>query len=139
MLGDVNKLFVFKSLFTKPSNVLPLHFKQTFLPIIWTFTEGVGDGIESRLPFKIFSTLLRTMIKILENVFYFQYYWVGFMIIFSWDPNTKWNKPSNYLGLSIAKTSSIRIAATKIWVKKVDSGVLVTFKVHLRTSILGNN
>ena len=85
--------------------------------------------------------VLRTMIKILENVFifYFQYYWVGFMIIFSWDLNTKWNKLSNYLGLSIAKTSSIRIAATKIWVKKVDSGVLVTFKVHLRTSILGNN
>ena len=31
--------------------------KQTFLPIIWIFTEDVGDGIESRLPFKIFSTL----------------------------------------------------------------------------------
>ena len=28
---------------------------QTFLPIIWFFTEG--DGIEFRLPFKIFSTL----------------------------------------------------------------------------------
>jgi len=36
-----------------PSNVLPLHLKQTFLLI--TFTEG--DGIEFRLPFKIFSTL----------------------------------------------------------------------------------
>ena len=53
MLGDVNKLFVFKSLLTMPSNVLPLHLKQ----IIWIFTEGEGDGIESRLPFKIFSTL----------------------------------------------------------------------------------
>ena len=30
---------------------------QTFPPIIWIFTEGEGDGIESRLPFKIFSTL----------------------------------------------------------------------------------
>ena len=40
-----------------PSNVLLLHLKQTFLPIIWIFTEGEGDGIESRLPFKIFSTL----------------------------------------------------------------------------------
>ena len=39
-----------------PSNVLPLHLKQTFPPIIWIFTEGEGDGIESRLPFKIFST-----------------------------------------------------------------------------------
>ena len=38
-----------------PSNVLPLHLKQTFRPIIWIFTEG--DEIESRLPFKIFSTL----------------------------------------------------------------------------------
>ena len=55
MQGDVNKLFVFKSLLTTPSNVLPLHLKQTFPPIIWIFTEG--DGIKSRLPFKIFSTL----------------------------------------------------------------------------------
>ena len=51
-------LFVFKSLLTTPSNVLPLHLKQTFLPIILIFTEGEGDGIKSRLPFKIFSTLL---------------------------------------------------------------------------------
>ena len=57
MLGDVNKLFVFKSLLTTPSNVLPLHLKQTFPPIIWIFTEGEGDGIKSRLPFKNFSTL----------------------------------------------------------------------------------
>ena len=27
------------------------------LPMIWIFTEGEGDGIESRLPFKIVSTL----------------------------------------------------------------------------------
>ena len=56
MLGDVNKLFVFKSMLTMPSSVLLLHLKQTFLHIIWIFTEG--DGIKSRLPFKIFSTLL---------------------------------------------------------------------------------
>ena len=54
MLGDVNKLFVFISLLTTPSNVLPIHFKQTFPPIIWIFTEG--DGIQFRLAFKIFST-----------------------------------------------------------------------------------
>ena len=54
LIGDVNKLFVFKSLLTTPSNVLPLHLKQAFLPIIWIFTEGEGDRIESRLPFKIF-------------------------------------------------------------------------------------
>ena len=55
-MGDVNKLYVCKSLLTTPSNVLPLHHKQTFPPIIWIFTER--DGIESRLPFKIFSTLI---------------------------------------------------------------------------------
>ena len=36
-------------------DVLPLHLKETFLPIIWiTITEGEGDGIEAseaRLPF----------------------------------------------------------------------------------------
>ena len=57
MLGDVNKLFVFKSFFTEPSNVLPLHLKQAFLHIFWIFTEVEGDGIESKLPFKIFPTL----------------------------------------------------------------------------------
>ena len=40
---------------TTPSNVLPSHLKQTFPPIIWIFTEGEGDGIESGLPFEIFS------------------------------------------------------------------------------------
>ena len=40
-----------------PSNVLPLRLKQTFSPIIRIFTEGEGDEIESRLPFKIFFTL----------------------------------------------------------------------------------
>ena len=33
---------------------MPLNLKQTFQPIIWIFTGGEGDGIESRLPFKIF-------------------------------------------------------------------------------------
>ena len=47
--------FVFKKLLTTPSNVLLLHLQQTFLPIIWIFTEG--DGIESMLLFKTFSTL----------------------------------------------------------------------------------
>ena len=56
-LGVINKLFVFKSLLTMPSNVLLLHLKHTLPPIIWIFTEG--DGIESMLPFKVFSTLNR--------------------------------------------------------------------------------
>ena len=55
MLGDVNKLFVIKSLLTMPSNVLTLHLKQTYFPpIIWIFIECEG---EFRLPFEIFSTL----------------------------------------------------------------------------------
>ena len=37
------------------SPLQPLHLKQTFPPIIWISTDG--DGIKSRLPFKIFSTL----------------------------------------------------------------------------------
>ena len=57
LLGIVNKLFIFKSLLTTPSNVLPSHLKQTFQPIIWIFNEGEGDANGFRLPFKIFSTL----------------------------------------------------------------------------------
>ena len=53
MLGDVNKLFVFKN----TQQFFSLHLKQTSLPIIWIFTEGEGDGIESRLPLEIFSIL----------------------------------------------------------------------------------
>ena len=56
--GNKGKHFVIKSLFTTPSNVLPLQLKQTFPPIIWIFTEGERDGIEFRLLFKIFSTLI---------------------------------------------------------------------------------
>ena len=51
LLLFVNKLFVLKTLLITPSNVLPLHLKQTFPPIIWIFTKGEGGGIQSRLPF----------------------------------------------------------------------------------------
>ena len=50
-----------------PSNVLPLHLKETFPPIIWILTEGEGDEIKSRLPFKIFSTLQKKK-KSSENI-----------------------------------------------------------------------
>ena len=49
----VNKLLKTRSLLTTPGNFLPFHLKQTFLQC-----EGEGDGIESRLPFKIISTLI---------------------------------------------------------------------------------
>ena len=56
LLGVVYKLLKTKSLLTSPSTILPLHLKQTFLPTISIFTKS--DGIKSRLPFKIFSTLM---------------------------------------------------------------------------------
>ena len=51
LLGDVNKLVKRKSLLTSPSNVLPYYLNQTFPPLVRIFTEGEGDGIESRLSF----------------------------------------------------------------------------------------
>ena len=33
---------------------MPLHLKQTFLPKIWIFIEGEGEGIKSRLFFDFF-------------------------------------------------------------------------------------
>ena len=65
-MDDGNKLFAFKSLLMAPSIFFVLHLKQTFLPIILIFTEGEGDGIKTRLPFKIFSTL-KGFIKISWN------------------------------------------------------------------------
>jgi len=49
--GGSQQIFCFQ-------NVLPLHFKQTFPPIIRIFPSGEGDRTESRLPFKIFFTLI---------------------------------------------------------------------------------
>ena len=46
LLGDVNKHLKTNKLLAMPSNVLPLHFKQTFPHIIWIFTEGESDEIE---------------------------------------------------------------------------------------------
>ena len=57
LMDVVNKLFTLESLLTKPStkpsNVLPEKLKQKFK--CSRLLEG--DGIESRLPFKIFFTL----------------------------------------------------------------------------------
>ena len=58
LLGVVNKLLKTKSLLTSPSNVLPLHPKQTFRLLNWIFTQDEGDGIEFRISSLIFSTLL---------------------------------------------------------------------------------
>ena len=45
-----------------------LQLKQTFPPIIWIFIKG--DGFESRVPFKVFSTLLTKieMIRIANKI-----------------------------------------------------------------------
>ena len=76
-LGVANKLFDFKSLLTRPSNVLPQHVKQTFPPIVGIFTEDEGDEIKSRLPSKIFSTLL--FIHFQKNFFFIFVYFFYFL------------------------------------------------------------
>ena len=55
LLGVFNKFLETKSLLTTPSNVSPLHLKQTFPPIISILSEG--DWIKSRLLFQNFSIL----------------------------------------------------------------------------------
>ena len=57
-------------LFSKVCWQHPLHLKHTFLPIIWIFTEGEGDGIESRLPFKIFSTLWLSLCELFGDLLF---------------------------------------------------------------------
>ena len=44
-----------------------VHLKQTFPPIFFIFTEGEGDEIESRLPFKLFFTLKKKSFSALVN------------------------------------------------------------------------
>ena len=39
----------------RPAMFCLLHIKQTFQPIIWIFTVGEGDEIQSRLPFLLYS------------------------------------------------------------------------------------
>ena len=65
MLGYVNKFFILKSLLTTFSNVLPVHLKQTFLPIIWIFTQGEEHEIESNLVLKSFLLYLLICCKLL--------------------------------------------------------------------------
>ena len=60
---DVNKLFSFQS-----RQCVPLHLKQTNPPMIWIFTEGEGDGIESRLLFKIFCSGSTTVFSWIHNI-----------------------------------------------------------------------
>ena len=65
------------------------------LPIIWIFSEGEGDGIESRLPFRIFSTLSDTTALSFYSV---QKYYIFFQMmpnIFHGKANT--NELSTYI------------------------------------------
>ena len=106
MQGNVNKLFVFKSLLTMPSNVFPLHLKQTFPPITWIFMEGEGDVIDSRLPFKIFSTLrIRdTFVIYVVNLTFIKKAWNTIMTVCmkGLSPN-----PNNVFVNSVEKYSAI--------------------------------
>jgi hypothetical protein len=59
LLGVANKLFCFQKFVGIAQQCFALlpQVKFTFLPIIQIFTEGEGDGIESRKSYQIFSTL----------------------------------------------------------------------------------
>ena len=57
MLGDVNKL-CFQMFVDNAQQCFAFTPQANFPPFIWIFSEDEGDGIKSRLPFKIFSTLL---------------------------------------------------------------------------------
>ena len=104
LLEVVNKLLKTKGLLTMPSNVFPLHPKQTFPPMIWIFTEGEGDWIKSRLPFKIFFHFTKGLMSVInkkkrDNLTYFLYLisepvepksWIGWNHIESFECTHKW-------------------------------------------------
>ena len=49
LVGVVNKLLKTRILLKLPCNVLLYYLRETFPPIIRIFTDGEGDGIDSRL------------------------------------------------------------------------------------------
>ena len=54
--GWCQQTFCFQKFVDNAQQYLHLHLKQTFPPIIWIITEGEGDQIDSRQPYRIFST-----------------------------------------------------------------------------------
>ena len=56
MLGQ--QTFCFQKFVDNTHQCFSFTPQANFPPLIWIFTEDEGDGIESRLSFKIFSTLL---------------------------------------------------------------------------------
>ena len=68
-----------------PSDVLSLHLKQTFPPKILIFTEGEGDGIKSRLPFKIFSTITNSKSTIYKIFLFHPHENQDQMMLHRWD------------------------------------------------------
>ena len=57
LLGIVNKLFYFQKFVDNRKQCFAFTPQPNFPTHICIFNEGEGDGIEFRLPFKIFSTL----------------------------------------------------------------------------------
>ena len=137
-----------------PSNVLPLHLKQTFPPIIWIFTEGEVGGMESRLPFKIFSTL--------DNLFIYRSFWHKNLHFFIWWITTfvvlpklltKWQVPSatflwyvfksiyhvlstylsfrKYYWICVLSATTLRQYHELIWKRKRIEKVLKSFQYDL--------
>ena len=67
---------------------------QTFLPIIWIFTESEGDGMESRLPFKILSTLNNLLIPIILTQKFAFLHMMNYYFCSPPKLLTKWQVPS---------------------------------------------
>ena len=55
--GWCQQTFCFQKFVDNSQQCFDFTPQAKFQPIIWIFTDSEGDGIKSRLPFKIFSTL----------------------------------------------------------------------------------
>ena len=96
--------FFAKHCWVMSSNVLPIDLKSTCPPVIWIFTEGEGDGIESRLSSKIYIfyfksnliilvTLMMTVIEMSQGDRI--YHWTVWGILKStWDILIRKNRPT---------------------------------------------
>ena len=101
-----------------PSNVLALRLKKIFLPIIWIFTEGEGDGIESRQPFKIFSTLLPWQSKIHLSFYSIYLYLLSLQHYSEYRSTYKWHEFTPNTSASLPAASTASASNNEVVVKK---------------------
>ena len=122
-------------MFTTPSNVLPLHLKQTFPPIIWIFIEGEGDGIKSRLPFKIFFTLLGL-------IYFCSLVRLACLLISSQDFSNGFSRSHLRLGEKSTKKAPVWklvCSASNICLLILDPTYVLRLKCQECNSVLGNS